>query len=104
MSPKKAILKTLTDHHQKSGPGVLTRPATIPGFQSKPERFQQAVNSLLQERLIEGTRDPEGRMAISLNACRLADVRKELRPFWFHPAFVALMGLLAVAASVGLMG
>jgi len=103
MSPKKAILKTLSVQHQASGPGVLTRPATIPGFQTKPEKFQQAVNSLLQERLIEGTRDPEGRMAISLNTQRMADVRKELRPFWFHPAFVALMGLLAVAAGVGLM-
>jgi len=30
-------------------------------------------------------------------------VQKELRPFWFHPAFVALLGLLAVAAGVGLM-
>ena len=88
MSPKKAILKTLTDHHQKSGPGVLTRPATIPGFQSKPERFQQAVNSLLQERLIEGTRDPEGRMAISLNAWKAFSNYENHTPragIWIHP-------------------
>lgn len=104
MTPKKAILKTLSDNHRRSGPGVLTRPAAIPGFQSKPERFQQAVNNLLQERLIEGTKDPEGRMAITLNTYRMADVRKELRPLWFHPAFLAFMGLLAVAAGVGLMG
>ncbi len=103
MSPKKTILKTLSEQHQSSGPGILTRPTTIPGFQSKPEKFQQAVNNLLQERLIEGTKDPEGRMAIALNPQRMAEVQKELRPFWFHPAFVALMGLLAVAAGVGLM-
>lgn len=104
MSPKKTILKTLANYYRNSGPGTLTRPATIPGFQTKPEKYQQAVNHLLQERLIEGTKDPEGRMAISLNPQRMAEVRKELRPFWFHPAFVALLGLLAVAAGMGLMG
>lgn len=103
MSPKRTILKTLSEQHRNSGPGVLTRPGTIPGFQSKPEKYQHAVNTLLQDRLIEGTKDPEGRMAIALNPQRMADVQKELRPFWFHPAFVALMGLLAVAAGVGLM-
>jgi hypothetical protein len=81
----------------------MTRPANIPGFQAKPEKYQQAVNSLLQERLIEGAKDPEGRMAIALNPQRMADVQRELRPFWFHPAFLAFMGLLAVAAGVGLM-
>jgi hypothetical protein len=104
MSPKKAILRTLSAEYQSSGPGVLTRPATIPGFGEKPEKYQQAVNALLQERLIEGRKDPEGRMAISLNAQRMGEVRKELRPFWFHPAFVALLGLLAVAAGMGLVG
>jgi hypothetical protein len=104
MSPKKAILRTLSAEYQSSGPGVLTRPATIPGFGEKPEKYQQAVNSLLQERLIEGRKDPEGRMAISLNTHRIGEVKKELRPFWFHPAFVALLGLLAVAAGMGLVG
>ena len=104
MSPKKAILKTLTAQYQTAGPGVLTRPASIPGFGEKPDKYQQAVNALLQERLIEGTKDPEGRMAITLNAHNIGQVKKELRPFWFHPAFLAAMGLLAVAAGVGLMG
>ena len=104
MSPKKTILRTLSAEYKNSGPGVLTRPATIPGFGEKPEKYQHAVNTLLQERLIEGMKDPEGRMAISLNVQRMGEVKKELRPFWFHPAFVALMGLLAVAAGVGLVG
>ena len=103
MSPKKNILKALAGQHSMAGPGVLTRPATIPGFKAQPEKYQQAVNVLLQERLIEGTKDPEGRLAITLNAHRLADVKRELRPFWYHPAFVALVGALAVVAGVGLL-
>jgi hypothetical protein len=102
MSPKKTILKALSTHYRESGPGALTRPATIPGFQTKPEKFQQAVNTLLQDRLIEGTKDPEGRMAITLNDHRIADVKKELRPFWFHPAFVAVVGVMIMALGFGL--
>lgn len=104
MSPKKTILKALAGQHSEGGPTTLTRPATIPGFTAQPEKYQMAVNSLLQDRLIEGKKDPEGRLAIALNAHRLADVKKELRPFWFHPAFVALLGVLAVVAGVGLLG
>ena len=104
MSPKKSILKTLSVQHKESGPGNLTRPATIPGWQTKPDKYQEAINTLLQERLIEGTKDPEGRLAISLNTHRMAEIRKELRPFWFHPAFMALMALLAAAAGMGFMG
>ncbi len=103
MSPKKTILKALAGQHAQTGPSSLVRPATIPGFEAQPEKYQQAVNTLLQERLIEGTKDPEGRLAISLNAHRMADVKKELRPFWFHPAFVALLGVLAAVAGVGLL-
>jgi hypothetical protein len=101
MSPKKTILKTLSKEYQSSGPGTLTRPAAIPGFGEKPEKFQQAVNALLQERLIEGMKDPDGHMAIAINSQRMGDVKRELRPLWFRPAFLALMGLLAVAASMG---
>lgn len=104
MSPKKTILRTLSKEYDSSGPGAATRPATIPGFGEKPEKFQQAVNALLQARLIEGRKDTEGHMAISINAQRMGDVKKELRPLWFHPAILALMGLLAVAAGVGLVG
>lgn len=103
MSPKKTILKTLAGQHVSAGPGILTRPATIPGFQAQPDKYQRAVNNLLQERLIEGRTDPEGRLAITLNAHRLTDVKKELRPFWFHPAFVALLGVLAVVAGLGFL-
>lgn len=103
MSPKKKILKTLTTAYEHTGPGTLMRPATIPGFGERPEKFQQAVNSLLQERLIEGVKDPDGRMAITINAQRMDEVRKNLRPIWFHPAFVAVLGLLAVAVGFGVM-
>jgi hypothetical protein len=104
MSPKKAILRKLSAEFETSGPGALIRPAAIPGFGEQPDKYQQAVNALLQDRLIEGTRDSEGKMAIGINAHRVGDVKKELRPLWFHPAILALMGILAVAAGVGFMG
>lgn len=103
MSPKKKILRTLATAYEHTGPGTLMRPATIPGFEEKPEKYQQAVNSLLQERLIEGMKDPDGRMAITINAQRMEDVKKTLRPIWLHPAFVAGLGLLVMAAGFGFM-
>jgi hypothetical protein len=104
MSPKKKILKTLAIAYEHTGPGTLMRPATIPGFGEKPEKYQQAVNHLLQERLIEGMKDPDGRMAITINEERMGEVKKNLRPLWLHPAFMAALGLLLVAATVGIMG
>jgi hypothetical protein len=59
------------------------------------------VNELLRDRLIEGRSDGDGRMSIALNAQRLADVRKELRPAWARPSFWLAAALL-VAVGVGL--
>ncbi len=79
-----------------------TRPGGIAGFDARPARYQAAVNELLQERLINGTKDPEGRLAIALNEHRLADVVKELRPVYARPgAWVAF--LIVVAAVAGVM-
>ena len=102
MSPKRTILRTLSRNFHESGPGILTRPSHIPGFQEKPDRYQQAINGLLQSRLIEGTKDPEGRMAITLNPMQLDAVRKELRPLWGHPFFWAAVAITMVLAGVGL--
>ncbi len=101
MSPKKAILQTLSRQYRDAGPGALTRPSSIPGFSEKPADFQQAVNGLLQARLVEGTTDPEGRLAIALNPHRVRDVEKELRPFWKHPAVWALLVVLVTVAGLG---
>ena len=103
MSPKKAVLKALSEKDQTQGPGLLVRPSTIPGFNQEPERFQRTINDLLRERLIEGMKDPEGHLAISLNPHRMGDVRRELRPVWAHPGVMALVVILAVVATVGLM-
>lgn len=104
MSPRKTILRELTRTLDQEGPEALTRPETIRGFKDKPADFQKAVNKLLGDRLIEGRKDDEGRMAISVNDHRLAEVRRELRPLWAHPSLwltaavvlVALYGLVAV--------
>ena len=98
MSPKKTILRELTRKHESTGGAGHARPASIPGFSSQPEKFQKAVNDLLQARLIEGRKDEEGRMAIALNAHRLGDVRRELRPVWTHPA---VWSAVLIAAMVG---
>ncbi len=102
MSPKKTILRTLAREYHTSGPGALVRPGTIPGFRKAPKRYQQAVNALLQERLIEGAQDQEGRLAISLNPHKVEAVRKQLRPLWVHPVFWALLLLALALAGVGL--
>jgi len=79
MSPRRTILRELSRRHQNGMTGY-TRPGDITGFASNPSRYHTAVNALLQERLINGTKDADGRLAIAINDHRAADVRKELRP------------------------
>ena len=97
MSPRKTILRELTRVDDQAGPGSLTRPAAIPGFEQRPSHFQKAVNQLLVDRLIEGRTDDEGRMALSLNRHRLPDVRRELRPTWADPKLWLTAAVLVVA-------
>lgn len=101
MSPRKTILRELTRTRDRDGPEALTRPATIAGFAGRPAEYQKAVNQLLQERLIDGQTDEEGRMAVSVNDHRLAEVRKELRPIWAQPS-VWLTAAVLLLAVVGL--
>lgn len=103
MSPKKTILRTLSEHEVNTGPGTPIRPAAIPGFRNSPEKFQKTINLLLKDRLIEGVRDPEGHLAISLNSQRQKDVKRALRPAWAHPGFLALATILIAAASFSLL-
>ena len=100
MSPKKTILKALTNHENQDGSGVSLRPSAIPGFREAPEKYQQTINLLLKDRLIEGIKDGEGHMAISLNTHREKDVRKVLRPVWAHPALLVFLALSAAVAGV----
>lgn len=100
MTAKKAILKALSDRQKGTDPSTPIRPSTIPGFQDAPEKYQQTINLLLKDRLIEGVKDPEGHMAISLNTHRAKDVQKVLRPVWAHPAVLGLIGLSAAAAGL----
>jgi hypothetical protein len=104
MSPKKAVLKALSESMESNGPESLVRPATIPGFNQAPEKYQKTINDLLKDRLIEGMKDDEGRMALAINTHRMQEIRRELRPVWAHPAVLALMALAMVALGMGLMG
>jgi hypothetical protein len=101
MSPRKTILRELSRQHQEHGSQALKRPSEIPDFGEAPEKYQSAVNRLLQERLIEGRKDGEGRMALALNDHRIGDVKRELRPFWARPAMWAALVLVAVVVGAG---
>jgi hypothetical protein len=101
MSPRRTILRELSRQNGEAT-NVYTRPASIAGFAEKPARFQAAVNELLQERLINGTKDEEGRLAIAINAQRLKDVRRELRAWWQRPAtWVVAVLALGIGLAVG---
>jgi len=103
MSPKKTILRALSERQDAEGAASLVRPSTIPGFQEAPEKYQQVINALLKDRLIEGVRNSEGHMAISLNTHRSKDIRKVLRPAWAHPAVLTLLALSAAVAGMSLL-
>lgn len=103
MSPRKTILRELARRYESAGDDPFTRPDEISGFSEKPEKYQKAVNELLQARLLEGRKDAEGRMALAVNKARLGDVRKEIRPLWMSPvAWVAALAILVVA--IGFFG
>jgi len=97
MSPRKTILKELTNVRSEDEKRY-TRPRTITGFEGQPSKYQSAVNELLKDRLIDGVKDEGGQMAIAINEHRLAEVRKELRPWFARP--IAWLATVAVIAGV----
>jgi len=99
VSPRKTILRELDQLHSDEGNGRYARPSSLPGFGTQPSRYQEAVNGLLSERLIDGKKDDEGHMAIALNPHRLDTVRKELRPWFARP--VLWLVVFAVGVVVG---
>ncbi len=98
MSPRKTILRELGQLHSDQGNGRYARPSAITGFGEKPSSYQEAVNGLLKERLIDGKKDEEGRMVIALNPGRLATVQRELRPWFARPT--VWLGAIAVGVLV----
>ncbi len=48
---------------------------------------------------MEGRKDEEGHMTIALNAHRIEDVRRELRPLWARPTVWALVAMVAVLGA-----
>ena len=95
MSPRKDILRQLA----RSEAADFTRPSELPGFDEDPEKYQRAVNRLLQDRLIEGKKDDEGHMAIALNSHKLPQIRREMRAPWASPAvWIALTVAVSVLA------
>lgn len=97
MSPRKDILRQLARTNAPAGSDSFTRPSELPGFEREPEKYQTAVNRLLQDRLIEGKKDDEGHMAIALNPHKQREIRRELRAPWANPVVWAA---LTVAAAL----
>jgi hypothetical protein len=99
MSTRRTILRELNSRHE-NGNGGYTRPGSIAGYDRQPAVYQAAVNALLQERLINGTKDNEGRLAIALNSQRMSDIQKELRPWFVRPGiWLAVIAIAAAAAG-----
>lgn len=103
MSPRRIILRELVQTRDQSGSATYVRPESIPGFDQRPEKFQQAVNQLLKDRLIEGCKDDGGRMALAVNDHRLDEVRRAARPIWARPAVWAVAVVIIAAAGLGFM-
>jgi len=98
MSPRKTILRELDQLPIDEGSVKYARPSAMPGFGKQPSKYHEAVNGLLKERLIDGKKDDEGHLAISLNSHRLAAVRKEIRPWFARPS--VWLGAIAVGGLV----
>ena len=100
MSPRKTILKELSKAAGGSG-AAYTRPSAIRGFSESPEKYQKAVNDLLQARLLEGRKDDQGHMTIAINEHRRREVEKEIKPVWARPAVWAVIVVLVMLVAVG---
>ncbi len=95
MSPRKRILRALS----AASPGANVRPSEIAGFDEQAPRYREAVNGLLREQLISGSRDGDGDLVIGLNPKRLPQVRREIRPWFRAPlAWALVLGLAGGAA------
>ena len=103
MSPKKAILRALQSASDEEARDAHLRPPQITGYADRPERYQEAVNELLRQRLVEGRKDADGHMTIALNEHRRQDVERLLRPIWARPATWASAVLLLAAVGVGVL-
>jgi len=104
MTPKNTIPRELSRQYETTG-GEYTRPGEIPGFSQQPEKYQKAVNELLSARLVSGHKDDDGNMAIALNAGRLKEVKRALRPVWAHPAVwvAVVIALVLTAVTTGIV-
>ncbi len=98
MSPRKTILRELDRLRQERGSDEYAEPRSLSGFDANDGRFTTAINELLQDRLINGVKGPSGGMAVALNESRLADVRRELRPWYASPA---VWTTVTVAVALG---
>lgn len=91
MTPRKTILREL----RAAGPETYRLPSQIPGFDTNAPKYREAVNDLLKDRLISGSKDGEGNLVVAINEARAKDVDRALRIA--PPALLVAVGLAAVA-------
>ena len=100
MSPRKSILREL----RSTGSDEYKRPSEISGFGRQAPKYREAVNGLLRDQLISGKKDDQGNLVIALNARRLPQVQKELRPWFAAPTTWGLVLGLATLVFFTLFG
>lgn len=101
MSRRRKILRALERFHREQGDDAYTSPQALAGFDRSDPRDTAALNGLLQDRLIRGTTGADGTMAIAVARGRLAEVRRQIRPWYGRPlVWASAAGALVVVALV----
>lgn len=99
MSRRKRILRELHRFHRERGKDSYTSPQALAGFDRNDPKDTAALNRLLQERMIRGTRGEDGAMAIAVAKGRLDQVRRMIRPWYGQPlVWASAAGALCVVA------
>ncbi len=111
---RRAILDRLLHLYETEGPDGFAEAKTLPEYQSDRKSFIICTNQLMKEELIVGKSFGEealltpdkgilhDRMGISLNAIKMKDVQKAIRPWYFDPKFVlaTIISLLMLIIAI----
>ncbi len=108
MNYRKAILRELYKFYEDKGPNNFAVAHTLKAFSPGNKKFLTAVNQLLEERLINGSKvplyvDPDGVLAIAINPVSLVDIKRELRSWYRDPKFLIGTMIAAIGLIIALL-
>ena len=84
MNHRLRILRDATKFYKERGPHNYGAGETFPSFREGDPEYLAALNQLIREELILGV-NRDDVVGIGLNPDRLADIRKELYPWYRIP-------------------